>query len=143
MKKKMLSGFQIFLLLFALMSFVAAVMAADEWIIPANTAKTVDSTTRLSKLIIEDEATLNAPAGHRLILTVNGVGTGQVLETWEGVDYKLAPGIYKGNVVLTVTKPNDVVWTGAGGEPGVARGTGGTGTGMAEGWTQAISRDLF
>jgi len=82
----------------------------------------VIETTRLSKLNIEDGASLTAPDGYRLTLTVDGVETGQVLKTWEGVDYKFAPGVFKGDVVLTVTKANDVFWSMSG--RGMTEGSG-------------------
>jgi hypothetical protein len=136
MKRKLLLGFQIFIFLVTPLLFGATAKAADEWIIPANTTKTVSSTTQLSNLTIQDNATLTAPDGYRLTLTVNGVETGQVLKTWEGVDYKFAPGTYKGDIVLTVTKANDVVWTGAGGGPSgggmPGGGPGGFGAGMPD-----------
>jgi len=135
MKKKLFSGSQAFIFLFALIFFATAAKAADEWVVASNTTKIVDSTTQLSKLTIEDHATLAAPDGYRLTLTVNGVETGQVLETWKGVDYKFAPGSYKGDIVLTVSKANDVVWTGFGGgasEGGMPGGGGDFGAGMPD-----------
>jgi hypothetical protein len=108
MKRKYLSGFQIFIFFVSSLLVSAVVNAADEWVIVSKTTKTVNATTRLSKLTIEDKATLTAPDGYTLTLTVNGVETGQVLKTWSGVDYKFAPGAYQGDVVLTVAKTNDV-----------------------------------
>jgi len=68
-------------------------------------------TTKLKSLTIEEGAAIKAPEGFRVTMTVDGVETGQVLETWEGVDYKFAPGTYQGDIVLTVTKANDVIWS--------------------------------
>jgi hypothetical protein len=136
MKRKLLLGFQISIFLIITIVFAAALMAADEWVVPSNTTKTVNSTTKLSKLTIQDNAILTAPDGYRLTLTVDGVETGQVLKTWEGVDYKFSPGTYKGDIVLTVSKANDVVWTGAGGGPSEGGapggGAGGFGAGMPD-----------
>jgi len=104
-----------------------ALQAADEWVIPAGTIKTVDTTTSLSNLTIEDNADLKAPDGYILTMTVDGVETGQELETWAGVDYKFVPGTYKGNIVITVAKANNVSGGGRGGAPqgGMPGGPGG------------------
>jgi len=83
----------------------------------------VTETVKLSKLTIEDGANITAQDGYRLTMTVDGVETGQVLKTWEGVDYKFAPGAYKGDIVLTVTKANDVFWSMSSGR-GMAEGEG-------------------
>ncbi len=53
-------------------------------------AWTVPETTYLSQLVIEPNGELLAPKGKRLTMTVNGVGT------------PCAPGIYEGDIVLTV-----------------------------------------
>jgi len=82
----------------------------------------ITETTKLSKLTIEDGADITAPDGYRVTMTVDGVETGQVLKTWEGVDYKFAPGAYKGDIVLTVTKANDVFWSMASERPGESGG---------------------
>ena len=111
MKKKHLLGFQIFIILVSFLLVLGCGKATDEWVIASDTTKTVDATTQLSKLTIEDNANLTAPDGYRLTLTVDGVETGQVLETWEGVDYKFAPGSYQGDIVLTVAEANDVFWS--------------------------------
>jgi hypothetical protein len=89
----------------------------------------VTETTKLNKLTIEDGANITAPLGYRLSMTVDGIETGQVLKTWEGVDYKFAPGAYKGNIVLTVTKANDIFWSMASERPGASRGGAEDGTG--------------
>ncbi len=52
----------------------------------------VDHTTRLTKLAIGNGAEVSAPKGYSLTLTVNGIGTA------------IGPGIYNGDIVLTVTK---------------------------------------
>ena len=100
MEKKHLLGFQIFLLILLFLLVTACEKASDEWVIASNTTKTVAETIHLSKLTIEDNTDLIAPDGYRLTLTVDGVETGQVLKIWEGVDYKFAPGIYQGDIVL-------------------------------------------
>jgi hypothetical protein len=108
MKKRHLSGFQVFIFILLSLLVAAVVNAAETWVIASNTTKTVNATTKLSKLTIEDNANLAAPDGYSLTMTVDGVETGQVLKTWSGVDYKFAPGAYQGDIVLTVTRSNNV-----------------------------------
>jgi hypothetical protein len=99
------------------------VESGSTWVVP--------ETTKLSSLTIADGAVIKAPEGYSVTMTVDGVETGQVLEKWDGKDYKFAPGDYKGNVVLTVAKANMVsrvsVGGGAeGGMPGAGAARGGT-----------------
>jgi hypothetical protein len=68
----------------------------------------VEETTRLSKLTLADDATITAPEGYSLTLTVNGVESGSVLVDTHAVDTKIAPGTYRGCLVLTVTEQNIV-----------------------------------
>jgi len=68
----------------------------------------ISETTKLDSLTIPEGASITAPKGYRVTMTVNGIETGKVLETWQGVDYKFAPGAYKGAIVLTVSEANDV-----------------------------------
>jgi hypothetical protein len=81
----------------------------------------VNETTKLSSLTIPNGANITAPKGYRVTMIVNGVETGQVLETWPGVDYKFAPGTYKGDIVLTVTEANDVSRESGGGGTGAGK----------------------
>jgi hypothetical protein len=129
MKKKFISRFHIFAFILSSLLVACIVHAKDEWVIPANTTKTVNSTTSLSKLTIEDKANLAAPDGYRLTMTIDGVETGQILEKWTGVSYKFAPGAYTGDIVLTVAKANDVTQSrgGGGGMPGAGGDRGGAG----------------
>jgi len=60
-----------------------SVSAGDAWI--------VDRTTTLDSLRLEPGASIAAPAGHSLTMTVDGVETG------------FRPGLVKGRIVLTVT----------------------------------------
>ena len=78
------------------------VAAGETWV--------VSETTRVNVLNVAAGGTVVAPAGYSLTLTVNGVETGQALVTTAGVDTKLVPGIYMGNIVLTVAKENKVVY---------------------------------
>jgi hypothetical protein len=77
----------------------------------------VDQTTRLSKLTVAEGGIITAPGGYSVTLTVNGVETGGRLVTTKGVDARIAPGTYQGNVVLTVTEENLVKYEQAGGGP--------------------------
>lgn len=61
----------------------------------------VTEVTRLGLLVVEEGALLTAPEGYILTLTVNGVETGSALESTYGVTTVIAPGTYRGNVVLT------------------------------------------
>ncbi len=65
--------------------------------VAAGTPWLVSETTRLSELTIAEGASVIAPEGHSVTLTVDGVETG------------IKPGTYKGDIVLTVTK--DIVAT--------------------------------
>jgi hypothetical protein len=72
----------------------AAAAYADNEAIPTLTAGSkwvVAKTTSLSTLTIPVGASVTASEGHSLTMTVDGIGT------------TIAPGSYKGNVVLTVT----------------------------------------
>jgi hypothetical protein len=104
------------------------VESGSTWVVP--------ETTKLSSLTIADGAVIKAPEGYSVTMTVDGVETGQVLEKWDGKDYKFAPGDYKGDVVLTVAKANMVsrVSVGGGTEGGMPGASAG-GTGAARGGT--------
>jgi hypothetical protein len=98
---------------------------------------TVTETTKLTGLTIENGATIKAPEGYSVTLTVDGVETGQVLEKWAGKDYKFAPGTYKGDIVLTVAKANNVSRVSTGG--GMPEGAGGApGAGAPSGQGAAL-----
>ncbi|MBB2891870.1 hypothetical protein [Flexivirga oryzae] len=73
---------------------------------------TVTSTVRLHRLTIEPGATVTAPSGESLTLTVNGVDTGAALTKTGGTDTALQPGTYRGAIVLTVADANPVAWQG-------------------------------
>jgi hypothetical protein len=68
----------------------------------------LEETTRLSKLILEEGGAITVPEGYSLSLTVNGVETGSVLVSTDAVETEIAPGIYRGCVVLTVAEENIV-----------------------------------
>jgi len=104
-------------------------------IVESDTTWEVPETTELSSLTIGEGAAIKAPEGYSVTLTVDGVETGQVLESWTAKTYKFVPGTYKGDIVLTVAKENLVSRSGGrggmpeggmpeGGMPGVARGEG-------------------
>lgn len=76
--------------------------------VEAGETRLVSETTHLSSLTIGAGATVTAPEGNTLTLTVNGVETGQKLVDLlasDGATY-LMPGTYQGNVVLTVAEEN-------------------------------------
>jgi hypothetical protein len=60
-------------------------------VVASGSTWTVDATTRLNALTIAPNATITAPKGKSLTMTVNGIETG------------IASGSYSGNVVLTVS----------------------------------------
>jgi hypothetical protein len=71
---------------------------------------TVAATTRVAAVTIEQGGVLTAPAGHSLTMTVNGVETGQKLAATSAADTVFVPGSWRGDIVLTVTKADDVTW---------------------------------
>jgi len=74
----------------------------------------VTETTRLHGLLLAQGATITAPEGFSLSMTVNGVETGSELITTAGVETEIAPGTYLGNIVLTVAEENLVDYAPAG-----------------------------
>lgn len=66
-----------------------AVAVATSWVVDG--PRTVTTTTKLSQLVIGANGKLVAPTGKYLTLTVDGVGTA------------IAPGVYHGAIVVTVT----------------------------------------
>ncbi len=68
----------------------------------------IEETTRLRSLTVADGASLVAPDGYTLSLTVNGVETGQQIVETGGFETVVAPGTYRGNVVLTVAEETPV-----------------------------------
>src|SRR3990172_12494624 len=100
----------------------AVLAKSGQWLPPAPVTLsgevTIDHTTFYpSGLIIEPGAMLEAPDGHSLTMTVNGVETGQALVTTAGVDTAFVPGTYFGRVVITVAVANPVDYA-AFGPPG-------------------------
>lgn len=78
------------------------VRSGQTWVVPA--------TTRLRSLTVESGASVVAPAGHSLSLTVGGVETGQKLVSTGGAVTQLVAGTYRGDVVLTVAAENPIAW---------------------------------
>lgn len=72
----------------------------------------VSATTRLRSLTVESGGIIAAPSGHSVTLTVNGVELGSKLISTGGDAARIAPGTYRGDVVLTVTEANPVSWQG-------------------------------
>jgi hypothetical protein len=91
-------------------AFSVGLEAGDVWV--------VEETTRLCKLALAEGAAITAPEGYSLTLTVNGVETGSLLAETSSVDTEIAPGTYRGRVVLTVAEENIVEFSPMG-PPGV------------------------
>jgi hypothetical protein len=83
----------------------------------------VEETTQISKLTLADNATIRPPEGYSLTLTVDGIETGSVLVNTNKGDTDIAPGTYRGCVVLTLTEENIIEFSppGPAGPPGLAR----------------------
>ncbi|MFT4084959.1 MAG: hypothetical protein QM638_20445 [Nocardioides sp.] len=73
---------------------------------------TVEETTTCSYLKIADGATLAAPDGSILTITVNGVETGSALVSTYGVTTTIEAGTYRGEVVIAVTTVNEQTFAG-------------------------------
>ncbi len=63
-------------------------------------------------------ATLTAPDGYTLTMTVNGVEKGQVLETTQGTNTVFVPGNYFGRIVFTAAEEGVVFFSPPGPPPG-------------------------
>jgi len=74
---------------------------------------TLTETTRTSLLSIAEGGTLAAPSGYLLSVTVNGVETGSALVSTYGLTTLIAPGTYRGDVVITVALDNPQTFFGA------------------------------
>ena len=96
-----IASFVAFSLLFYVQTS-ASVSKKSSVTIKAGETWKVTETTRLDALTVYDGATITAPDGCSLTLTVDGVETGQKLVTTAWVDTQITPGIYRGDVVLTM-----------------------------------------
>ena len=115
---------RLFLGAFALVAVAPAVSRLPRLLAPADAATgtagqitvgsgqtyVVQQTTRVHEVSIAPGGTLAAPAGYSLTMTVNGVETGSVLTETGGTDTAIAPGTYRGDVVLTVAVATPVPW---------------------------------
>ncbi|MEP9385162.1 hypothetical protein [Nocardioides sp. KR10-350] len=72
----------------------------------------ITGTTVLRKLVVPTGASVTAPDGKVVVMTVNGVEAGGVLDSTAGTATVIGPGTYRGNVVLHVVDANDVAWAG-------------------------------
>jgi hypothetical protein len=88
----------------------SATPAAASIYVAAGQTHTVAATTRVSAVTIEPGGVLTAPAGHSLTMTVNGVETGQKLVATSAADTAFVAGSWRGDIALTVTTEDDVVW---------------------------------
>lgn len=84
--------------------------AGQEITVASGETYVVQQTTRVHEVSIAPGGTLAAPAGYSLTMTVNGVETGSVLTETGGTDTTIAPGTYRGDVVLTVAVATPVPW---------------------------------
>jgi hypothetical protein len=80
--------------------------ATDSIVVASGQTLTVATTTRTRLLSIADGGTLAAPDGYVLSVTVNGVETGSVLPSTYASATVIAPGTYRGDVVIAVTEQN-------------------------------------
>ncbi len=82
-------------------------------VVPAS-GVSIDETTRVSTLVIENGGTIDVPDGKRLTITVNGVEVGQQYTSAAALVFEpeLEAGTYTGHVVLTVADANDVSFQG-------------------------------
>ena len=83
---------------------------ANEISVQAGQTLVVGKTTRASRVVIAEGGSLTAPEGYSLTMTVDGVETGQVLASAGGTTSTIAPGTYRGTIVLTVAEGNSVAW---------------------------------
>jgi hypothetical protein len=84
--------------------------ASDALVVASGQTYVVPQTETLGSLTVQSGGTLVAPEGKSLSLTVDGVETGSVLTATGGTDTTIAPGTYRGTVVLTVADANPVPW---------------------------------
>lgn len=96
---------------FAATDWAVSTAAASSKKLAAGSTWVVEKTTALSKLTIAKDASVKAPEGSSITMTVDGIGT------------PIAAGEYKGKIVLTVTK--EIKMSGAAGGGGGAPGGGG------------------
>jgi hypothetical protein len=80
-----------FMLPFAAVDRVVLALAAASQAVSAGSTWVVSKTTNLSSLTIGEGATIKAPDGKSLTMTVDSIGTA------------LRPGVYKGDIFITVT----------------------------------------
>ena len=78
--------------------------------VAAGQTYTVTATTLVSSVTIEPGGVLTAPDGYSLTMTVNGTEAGQKLAATSGADTAFVPGRWRGDIVLTVTRADDVPW---------------------------------
>ena len=89
-----------------------AATAADEITVAGGQTYVVTTTTRVRAVTIAEGGSITAPSGYRLTMTVNGVDTGELLTATGGADTAIAPGRYRGDIVLTVAAANDISFAG-------------------------------
>jgi hypothetical protein len=91
MKILVLTGFAAMIMLsFTAFDKATVALAAAGKTVSAGSPWVVDKTTNLSSLTIADGAAIKAPDGKSLTMTVNGIGKA------------MQPGVYKGDILITV-----------------------------------------
>jgi hypothetical protein len=101
-------------LLMAVSAAGASPAAPQGIVVQAGQTLVVDHTIKTCALTIKAGGAITAPTGYSVTLTVNGIETGQVLATTDGVDTVFAPASYVGSVVLTPAVANVVKYQPAG-----------------------------
>ncbi|MFF5148090.1 hypothetical protein ACFY6U_51755 [Streptomyces sp. NPDC013157] len=77
---------------------------SDALVVRGGEVRTLTRTTRVRSLTVADGGSLTAPEGHHLTVTVDGVETGSKLLSTYATTTAVAPGTYRGDVVVTVTE---------------------------------------
>ncbi|MBR7829879.1 hypothetical protein KDK95_26475 [Actinospica sp. MGRD01-02] len=94
-------------------SMAASAQNSGPIVVAAGETVTIGSTTRTNLLSIASGGTLAAPSGYILTVTVNGVETGSQLVSTYGLTTVIAPGTYRGDVVIEVALENPQTFFGA------------------------------
>lgn len=80
------------------------VVNGEIWVVP--------ETISLASLIIEEGGSVVAFEGCNITLTVNGIETGQDLLNTSEINTKIQPGTYFGDVIISITLPNQQIYNG-------------------------------
>ncbi len=100
------------IVLFMWMYSTASAKTEGKIIVKSGETWSVTETTKLNSLTVFDGGIISVPDGCSLTMTVDGVETGQKLVTTAGVETQITPGIYRGDIVITITEKNIVPYQG-------------------------------